>query len=45
MLNADGQPTLRPITEPESQKVAAAMRQSVENPKMMTKLLERISVS
>ena len=30
--------------EHQTQKVAAAMRQSMENTKMMSKLLERINV-
>ena len=39
-------PTLRPIaTEQEVQKVAAAIRQSSENTKMMGRLLERVNVS
>ncbi len=39
------QPILKPITEHETQKVAAAMRQSMENTRMMSRLLERINVS
>jgi hypothetical protein len=35
---------LRPIRDHETTKVAAAMRQSMENPKMMSRLLERIKV-
>lgn len=39
------QPILKPITAEEPQKVAAAMRQSLENARMMSKLLQRIKVS
>lgn len=38
------QPTLRPIENEDAQKVAAAMRQSSENGKMMSKLLQRVQV-
>ena len=44
-LSSPLQPILRPINEHETQKVAAAMRQSMENTKMMSRLLERISVN
>ncbi|WRT70012.1 uncharacterized protein IL334_007005 [Kwoniella shivajii] len=44
-LDADFIPTLRPIEEPEVQKVAAAMRQSMENKTMMSRLLQRIKMS
>jgi histone-lysine N-methyltransferase SETD2 len=36
---------LNPIIEPEVQKVAAAIRQSMENQRMMRMLLERVAVS
>lgn len=38
-------PVLRPIGAHEVQKVAAAIRQSMENKKMMSRLLQRIQVS
>ncbi|ODO05535.1 hypothetical protein I350_04586 [Cryptococcus amylolentus CBS 6273] len=41
----DFNPVLRPIVEDQVQKVAAAMRQSMENPKMMKKLLHRIKIT
>ncbi|WVW86390.1 hypothetical protein I302_108436 [Kwoniella bestiolae CBS 10118] len=44
-LDEDFVPTLRPIEEPEVQKVAAAMRQSMENKTMMSRLLQRIKMT
>ncbi|OCF61564.1 histone-lysine N-methyltransferase, H3 lysine-36 specific [Kwoniella mangroviensis CBS 10435] len=44
-LDEDFVPTLRPIQEPEVQKVAAAMRQSMENKTMMSRLLQRIKMT
>lgn len=46
MVEADKlQPDLRPIIEPEVQKVAAAIRQSMDNQRIMRMLLERVKVS
>ncbi|ORX40448.1 hypothetical protein BD324DRAFT_658455 [Kockovaella imperatae] len=45
-LDEDWTPTLKPIaSEQEVQKVAAAIRQSAENPKMMARLLERVNMT
>ncbi|WWD19848.1 hypothetical protein CI109_104315 [Kwoniella shandongensis] len=44
-LDEDFVPTLRPIEEPEVQKVAAAMRQSMENKTMMSRLLQRVKMT
>ncbi|WVQ83668.1 hypothetical protein IAT38_005811 [Cryptococcus sp. DSM 104549] len=44
-LDEDFVPTLRPIEEAEVQKVAAAMRQSMENTVMMSRLLQRIKLT
>ncbi|WWC64819.1 uncharacterized protein I303_107433 [Kwoniella dejecticola CBS 10117] len=44
-LDEDFVPILRPIQEPEVQKVAAAMRQSMENRTMMSRLLQRIKMT
>ncbi|WWC91926.1 uncharacterized protein L201_006878 [Kwoniella dendrophila CBS 6074] len=44
-LDEDFTPTLRPIQESEVQKVAAAMRQSMENKTMMSRLLQRIKMT
>lgn len=45
-LDEDYVPILTPITDPaQANKVSAAMRQSVENPTMMGRLIERVKVS
>lgn len=45
-LDEDYVPILTPITDPaQANKVSAAMRQSVENPTMLGRLLERVKVS
>ncbi|WVQ75628.1 hypothetical protein IAR50_005257 [Cryptococcus sp. DSM 104548] len=43
--DVDFTPVLRPIVEGEAQKVAAAMRQSMENATMMKRLLHRIKIT
>lgn len=45
IANKRSKPILRPIGAHEVQKVAAAIRQSMENKKMMSRLLQRIQVS
>ncbi|KAL0247073.1 histone-lysine N-methyltransferase, H3 lysine-36 specific [Cryptococcus tetragattii IND107] len=44
-LDEDFVPVLRPIGAHEVQKVAAAIRQSMENKKMMSRLLQRIQMT
>ncbi|KIR31664.1 histone-lysine N-methyltransferase, H3 lysine-36 specific [Cryptococcus deuterogattii MMRL2647] len=44
-LDEDFVPILRPIGAHEVQKVAAAIRQSMENKKMMSRLLQRIQMT
>ncbi|WVR09631.1 hypothetical protein IAU60_006704 [Kwoniella sp. DSM 27419] len=44
-LDEDFVPVLRPIAEPEVQKVAAAIRQSMENRTMMSRLLQRVKMT
>ncbi|OCF43734.1 histone-lysine N-methyltransferase, H3 lysine-36 specific [Kwoniella heveanensis CBS 569] len=44
-LDEDFVPVLRPIVEPEVQKVSAAIRQSMENKTMMSRLLQRIKMT
>lgn len=45
IANKRSKPILRPIGAHEVQKVAAAIRQSMENKNMMSRLLQRIQVS
>ncbi|KAL1410857.1 histone methyltransferase set2 [Vanrija albida] len=44
-LDEDYVPVLHPMKENDVPKVAAAMRQSMENPRMMGRLLERIKMT
>ncbi|CAK9780083.1 hypothetical protein CC85DRAFT_283658 [Cutaneotrichosporon oleaginosum] len=44
-LDVDYNPILRPIEPPEAPKVSAAIRQSLENPPMLSKLLDRVGMT